>query len=256
MRDGTAYADVNINGHRETLAISKGSAFKQLLAREYFHADLGVPNKEAVTSAIGILEASARYDSPEREVYIRLAEDSGNYYIDLGDKDWQAIEIDANGWRIVAEPPVRFRRPAGMQPLTMPSHGGDLSHLREFLNVSESGFVLVVAWLLAALTPTGPYPVLAVSGEQGTAKSSLTRILKALTDPSKVSVKTLPREERELVIALIAFDNVSRISDWVSDALCRLATVGGKLYANFTLTVTRFCSISSVRSSSTASKRW
>jgi len=204
-----------------------------LLAREYFHADLGVPSREAVASAIGILEASARYDSPEREVYVRLAEDSGNYYIDLGDKDWQAIEIDSNGWRIVTEPPVRFRRPAGMQPLPMPIHGGDLSHLREFLNVSDSGFVLVTAWLLAALRPTGPYPVLAVSGEQGTAKSSLTRILKALTDPSKVSVKTLPREERELVIAahnshLIAFDNVSRISDWVSDALCRLATGGGQ----------------------------
>ncbi|MCI4660790.1 MAG: hypothetical protein MRY63_03065 [Neomegalonema sp.] len=29
--------------------------------------------------------------------------------IDLGDEAWQAVEIDATGWRVIDEPLVRFR---------------------------------------------------------------------------------------------------------------------------------------------------
>src|SRR5947208_3511640 len=44
-------------------------------------------------------------------------------------------------------------------------------------------------------------------------------------------VRALPREERELMIAannghVLAFDNLSRLPAWSSDALCRLASGG------------------------------
>jgi hypothetical protein len=58
-----------------------------------------------------------------------------------------------------------------MLPLPVPERGGSIEALRPFLNVSnENGFVLIVAWLLAALRPTGPYPLLAICGEQGSAR--------------------------------------------------------------------------------------
>jgi putative DNA primase/helicase len=45
-------------------------------------------------------------------------------------------------------------------------------------------------------------------------------------------LRALPRSERDLAIAtgnawVLAFDNLSGIRDWLSDALCRLATGGG-----------------------------
>ena len=46
----------------------------------------------------------------------------------------------------------------------------------------------------------GPYPVLAISGEQGTAKSTLVAILRALIDPNASPLRALPREDRELFI--------------------------------------------------------
>jgi hypothetical protein len=54
---------------------------------------------------------------------------------------------------------------------------------------------------------------------------------KALIDPSAAPVRALPREERELMIAanngyLLAFDNLSGLPAWLSDALCRLASGG------------------------------
>ena len=82
-----------------------------------------------------------------------------------------------------------------------------------------------------ALRPRGPYPLLAVSGEQGSAKTVLSKLLKALIDPNAAPVRSLSREERELMIAanngyLLAFDNLSGLPNWLSNALCRLATGG------------------------------
>jgi hypothetical protein len=72
---------------------------------------------------------------------------------------------------------------------------------------------------------------LAISGEQGSAKTVLSKLLKALIDPNAAPVRAVSREERELMIAannghLLAFDNLSGLPNWLSDALCRLATGG------------------------------
>jgi hypothetical protein len=71
--------------------------------------------------------------------------------------------------------------------------------------------------------------LLAIAGEQGSAKTVLSKILRALIDPNVAPVRALPREERELMIAannghVLAFDNLSTLPGWLSDALCRLAS--------------------------------
>jgi hypothetical protein len=119
-----------------------------------------------------------------------------------------------------------------MLPLPIPEQGGSIEVLNSFLNLaSRNDFVLIVSWLLAALRCRGPYPLLAISGEQGSAKTVLSKVLKALIDPNAGPVRALSRQERELMIAannghLLAFDNLSGLSAWLSDALCRLATGG------------------------------
>jgi hypothetical protein len=101
-----------------------------------------------------------------------------------------------------------------------------------FLNLADRrDFILAVAWLLAALRHGGPYPLLAVSGEQGSAKTFFSKVLRALIDPNAAPVRSAPREERDLFIAasnghLLAFDNLSDIPARTSDALCRLASGG------------------------------
>ena len=85
-------------------------------------------------------------------------------------------------------------------------------------------------WL--CLRNRGPYPVIALSGEQGSAKSTFSAILRSLLDPNTAPLRALPREDRDLFIAasnghVLAFDNVSGLPGWISDTLCRLATGGG-----------------------------
>ncbi len=230
--DNTGYADLDINGHRETWPI-RAKGFRRWLARCFFEETGGAVSSEALQSALNVLEARAHFDAPERLVHIRVGGLDGRLYLDLGDEAWRAVEIDATGWRVIDTPPVRFRRAAGMQPLPMPVAGGSVDTLRSFLNVqSDADFVLVVAWALAVLRPRGPYPVLVLSGEQGSAKSTFSSILRALLDPNTAPLRALPREDRDLFIAannghVLAFDNVSGLLAWMSDTLCRLATGGG-----------------------------
>jgi hypothetical protein len=130
-------------------------------------------------------------------------------------------------------PAGAFHCKAGLLPLPLPQPGGSLEQLASLLNLSsQTDFVLVVSWLLAALRPTGPYPVLGISGEQGSAKTVLSKMLRGLVDPNVAPVRALPRDERELFIAadnahVLAFDNISGLRPWLSDALCRLASGGG-----------------------------
>ena len=230
--DGTAFADLDINGHRETWPV-RTKGFKRWLARQFYETTDGAPSSEALQSALNVVEAKAHFDAPQRPVYIRIGGIDGSLYLDLGDEAWRAIEITTTGWRVVENPPVRFRRAAGMQPLPVPVQGGSVEVLRSFLNVqSDTDFVLVVAWALAVLRNRGPYPVIVLSGEQGSAKSTFSAILRSLLDPNTAPLRALPRENRDLFIAasnghVLAFDNVSGLPSWISDTLCRLATGGG-----------------------------
>jgi hypothetical protein len=228
---GTAFADLLVDGHRETWPI-RSKRFRGWLRRRYYEATGSALGGQAISSELDLLEARAQFDAPERPVHTRIADHAGHIYLDLADAQWRAVEIGPDGWRVNRCPPVRFRRPAGMLPLPVPEPGGSIEALGSFLNLpSRSDFVLVIAWLLATLRPRGPYPLLAISGEQGSAKTVLSKMLKALIDPNVAPVRALPREERELMIAannsyLLAFDNLSGLPAWLSDALCRLATGG------------------------------
>ena len=90
----------------------------------------------------------------------------------------------------------------------------------------------MIAFMVQALYPEGPYPVLSLSGEQGSAKTTAARILISLIDPKMAPLRTMPSNERDLMLdalnsRLLAFDNVSNIRPAMSDAFCRISSGGG-----------------------------
>jgi len=194
--DGVAFADLMIDGHRETWPV-RSIRLRSWLRRKYYEAKGAAPGAGAISSALNLLEARAQFDAPRRAIYLRVAEHDGRIYLDLADDCWRAVEIGPDGWQVITCPPIRFRRAAGMLPLPMPVRGGSIEALTSFFNLpTRSDFVLVVAWLLAALRHGGPYPLLAVSGEQGSAKTVLSKILRALIDPNAAPVRTAPPSAR------------------------------------------------------------
>lgn len=150
--------------------------------------------------------------------------------------------ISPKGWQVQSDSPVKFIRSRGMRSLPHPVEGGDLGELTEYTNTSIDDIrILVFSWLLGALKPKGPFPILNILGGQGTGKSTMVRILRDLIDPSIAPLRSFPKSLRDLMIAsknswVLAYDNVSEIPDWLCDAFCRLSTGVGfstrKLYTD------------------------
>lgn len=229
--DGNAYATVPNAGHWETWDL-RSRSFRRWLVQLFYRQTGKIPREQIVKDALATLEGKALFDGPERTVHIRLAYHEGAIYLDLANDAWQAVEVTPEGWKVVERPPARFRRTPGMLALPTPVAGGSIDELYGFLNVADKDRCLLVAWLVAALCPQGPYPVLALHGEQGSAKSTAAKVLRGLLDPSITPHRSEPRSGRDLMIAAtnawcLCYDNMSHLPPWLSDAFCRLATGGG-----------------------------
>lgn len=239
--EGELYAQFPIDGRWETHAL-KSAAVRHWLTLTYAEQYDSVPNKTALDTALSLLEARARFRGRVREVSVRVAWQDEALYLDLCNERGEVAKITAEGWEVTTDAPVLFTRSNSMLPLPAPERGGTLDELDTLLNLQdEKDRVLVKAWLIGALHPTGPYPVLALHGEKGTAKSTATRYLRMLIDPAKPATAKEPRDGERLAVYarnnyVTAFDNLSYIPPWLSDGLCRLATGAGdstrEMYTN------------------------
>ena len=163
------------------------------------------------------------------------------YYLDLGDPSWQCVAIRPEGCRVVEHAPVFFRRPRGFRAMPRPQWDGSIDLLKKYTNVADGDFPLLAAWMAAALRPAGPYPILILTGEQGSAKSTMARVARRLIDPCSAILKAPPSSQQDFMIQahhswVLTFDNLSSIPAALSDALCRTSTGGGystrSLYSN------------------------
>jgi putative DNA primase/helicase len=231
--DGEPYATLRLNGHFEHWPIGS-STFKKFLAFQHYQATEKMLPQSALDEQRRTYEGQALFGGDEHPVFNRIGTLGGNLYLDLGGADWKAVAINAQGWQVIDHPPARFSRARSMQALPMPAEsGGDINLLRPFLNTAnEADFQMLVAWLIGCFHPNGPYPILILNGEQGSAKSTTARVLRNLIDPANPIARSAPNSEQDLVIAakhnhVLAFDNLSTIKPALADAFCRIATGGG-----------------------------
>jgi len=228
--------------------------FGKWLYLQFYEKEKAPPSKNAVRDAKEMLASRAALKGAEREIFVRVArlDSPARIYIDLGWKTREVVEVTGEGWTIRSpeDIPVRFYGDALSGKLPRPVQGGKLERLRPFLNLDDHGFKLCTAWALAALSGRGPYPILVFSGEQGTAKSTNSRTLKRLVDPSLGGVRGAIKDGQDLFIAaqtshMLVLDNLSSIPDKLSDDLCRISTggawTGRKLYTSAEEVVLRAC---------------
>jgi hypothetical protein len=241
--DGESYATINDKGVQKNISLNSEEA-ELWLTYLFYSITQNAPSKSSLKNTIRMLTAKALFDGPKSKVHLRYATNEECIYIDLGNENWEQVEISSEGRRIIpsTESPVKFRRNKCMGAMDYPAEKGVIKPLREILNLeNDSDFKLITGWLLGAMNPKGPFPIIALVGEQGSSKSMTTRILKDLTDPSSSQTLALPKSERDLAIAAhnswtLPYDNLSKLSDQLSDAFCRLSTGGGfrtrTLYTN------------------------
>ncbi|HRY14343.1 MAG TPA: hypothetical protein P5330_00540 [Candidatus Competibacteraceae bacterium] len=237
---GEPFATFEQEGHRETWAL-KSSGFRDWCAYSYYKMQGETPSDRALSDALTALSGVARYEGSEYSVWLRCAVNDDHYYLDMADSAWRVIEIDAKGWRIRTESPIRFRRTRAMRPLPEPTAGGDLGLLWQYANVPSNARTLLVTALLEGLRPETAFPVIELCGPQGSGKSWVTELLRTLLDPNAVPLRAAPKTAEDIHVSahnnwLVVFNNLSHASAGMQDALCTLATGGGfatrKFYAN------------------------
>ena len=236
-----AFASVDVGNHTENMRVDS-KTFRLWLRRAFYDQHKEAAPSKAVDEVLDTVEGLALFEGDARETALRVGQQDSAIYIDLGSQDWQAVHISSDGWCLQESPPIAFRRTPGMESLPIPIGGGSIEELRSFVNVnSDDDFMLLVAWLVGCLRPTGPYPILVLNGEQGTGKSTLANILRRLIDPNIAATRTPPERNDEIFIAaengwMLNFDNLSKVKESMSDAFCRVASGSGyskrKLYSD------------------------
>jgi len=221
------FARVKSNGHWENWPLhSRG--FRDCFEDALYKTIRPVPSERRVKEILRQLAVKARHEGPQWQTALRCAEHGENIYLDLCDDAWRVIEITPQGWRLTTDPPVRFYRTPHMRALPAPTPGGSTNDIWQFIRAPRDQRLLLLSWLMAAYRATGPHPILALQGPQGAAKSTAATVICQLTDPRE-ALSAPPRGERDLFIAaqhshVLAYDNLSKINDNLSDALCRLVT--------------------------------
>jgi len=237
----------NEQGRREVWPL-KSKAAGDFVRWCFFEQEQKGLSGDTLTTARGTLAAQARFQGQRRELSVRVARYEGAVYYDLG--DWRAIAVTVDGWAVVDKPPILFRHYPHQTSQVEPLKGGSMEPFLDLLNIREQETrLLVKVYLVAGLLPGIPLPILVVQGEQGSGKSFLCRLLRALLDPSNVSTLSPPDNLREFVQLAahhrtVYLDNLSYLPTWQSDALCRLCTGEGfskrELYSDDDDVVYRF----------------
>jgi putative DNA primase/helicase len=241
--DGRALVSVPMPGRGREWHFCPSAGARMAITTAYYALTQSGLSGTTKADLLNLAEARALSSGEDRRPWRRLAWQDGAIYWDLGGGDpkaeRRAVKITREGWEVVPADRVEvaFLRAPDALPIPEPERdAAKAEDLRAFVNVEgEDDLALLLAWCICTLRPFdagGAYPILLLHGEQGSGKSGAAKAIQALIDPSTLTGRALPREERDLFVTaanrhLVAFDNLSGMGDAFADCLCRLATGGG-----------------------------
>lgn len=195
----------------------------------YLQKTGSLPKSQSLISTMAILESKARFEGSPARLANRVAANGDAIIYDLHDKRY--LKVTANKWEIIPASFPLYRRFTHMQPQVEPVADGDPKKVLEFLTIEKESCLLFLVYLISLFIPRIAHPVLAVFGDQGSAKSFLCTCINRLVDPTLTERIIQPKNERDLIQTLrqkyvTVLDNLSKIDNRVSDLFCQVCTGG------------------------------
>ena len=228
---GEAYVSVPKDGHNELYPI-KSAHCRDWLGSLYYYKEKQAVGNGAMIDVLSTLEAKAKFGNKENKepvtLHNRVAKVNDSFWYDLTNATWQAVEITGKGWSVEQSPNLFMRYNHHIAQVT-PERGGNVWDIFKYIPLNEEYQLLFLCWLITCYIPDIPHPLTVFYGEQGAAKTTTSEFIKSLIDPSQTETLRLENDMDSLLVNLqqdwfIPFDNVSKISVDVSDALCRSVT--------------------------------
>lgn len=229
--DGTTYATYKIRDSWQTWPV-ESPQFESFVRDEHIKIRGGLATPTVFTMIMDHLRSRAAA-SAVKTAAVRVKRVGDTVYFNMCDDKWRCIKVTAEGWEMLYRipPEVPLIRAQRSAPYPEPVRGGKLEELRDLMNVGEdeANWKLLCGFLLAAMRDAREYPVLVLSGQQGSAKTTISNMMIGLIDPANDSAGSIPEREEDLAVTarsrhILAFDNISKISAAMSDTICKVAT--------------------------------
>lgn len=235
---GAGWITFKVNNHFENIKI-QSPQFEGLMLKNYYSAYRAAVESETI-KRMGIL--LTEWATERRYLFNRYAWLGDRLLIDIGDKDWHAIEVSAKLWRIIQPEQPVFRRFSHQIPIPFPEKGGDIRKILGYLSIKDEGNIaLLLVWLCTCMFEHVSRPGIIFHGTHGSCKTSAADFLRLIVDPSSVLHSSLSKDHTEFVQfidhhAVVSLDNLSGLPRWACDDLCIAVTGGGlskrSLYTN------------------------
>jgi len=251
------YALIKSDDHLETIELGSVSSVSWLKAK-YYDEKKEILSDESYKSLIDLIRAKAQFSDkiPRESIHKRIAFVGNEIYYDLCSKKWELVKITCDSVSIVKHgvgTPVfhRSNNQASQIEPNLRFNGDPLEEFCSLIRMSKN--TLFKVHLVSFLLEQIPVPVMVIIGQQGSIKSTQSGLMKSIVDPSGDKIEDnlshFPKTIDDLNIhllhnSLVAFDNVSYVSDEISDVLCKAITGAGypkrKYYTDSEETILKF----------------
>jgi hypothetical protein len=236
------YVQIGIGSHTEIWPCD-GEEMKSWLTYEFWKKYKKGSGAEALTTVLGIIAGRARFEGNKHLLGNRMAWKDGELWYDLANENWQAVRVTNKGWSVNEDTiPILFRRYNHHSAQVLPSIQGNAKLILDYVNITNKQHrLLVLVYMISCFIPDFPHALLIIYGSQGSAKTTFSKLMRSIIDPSLLETLSLPKSVEELIQllhhhAFMFVDNVSGFSTEFSDTFCKAVSGGGfskrKLYTD------------------------
>lgn len=242
-RSEIAYVSVKSDGITTYMEVNS-KEYKRYLRYLYFKKYGKTLSHDTLQQVLNTLEVQAINEGKEISPANRCKYLDGKIYYYLADHEQSVVLIDKKGYSIVADSPVPFIKKQNMSEQVLPMQGEESLRklgMKYWKFASENDQIMHWVVLITRFISDCPLPIIYYFGDRGSSKTTTMRMDKMIVDPSEIDVKALPKSFADVISSvasqyMVCYDNVSRISEELSDLFCITATNGyytkRKLYSD------------------------
>lgn len=151
----------------------------------------------------------------------------------IGDEAGTVVTVKNGSWECGESPDIRLFKPcSGGKAQVIPATGGRIEDIFDFINIDERIRPLFLSVLVYYFVPDVQYPLLNMFGGKGSGKSTGALCVRNIVDPNSADFDTIDAkkiDDTRVALSsshLSVIDNISNISQDLSDLLCVMSTGG------------------------------